>query len=133
MSLLELFDAANPNECYRRAESIRPQQALALVNSSLAMTQSRRLARRLSDTASSDNHFIKAAFETILCREPRGAELATSREFLDLQLEQVGKPDQLTPVGDDSETEPPSKDPVQRARENLVLVLINHNDFVTIR
>ena len=133
MSLLELFDAANPNECYRREESIRPQQALALVNSSLAMTQSRRLARRLSDTAFSNNHFIKAAFETILCREPRGAELATSREFLDLQLEQVGQPNQLTPVGDDSETEPPSKDPVQRARENLVLVLINHNDFVTIR
>ena len=28
---------------------------------------------------------------------------------------------------------PPSADPNQRARENLVHVLINHNDFVTIR
>jgi hypothetical protein len=28
---------------------------------------------------------------------------------------------------------PPSADPAQRARENLVQVLFNHNDFVTIR
>jgi hypothetical protein len=27
----------------------------------------------------------------------------------------------------------PSADPVQRARENLIHVLFNHNDFVTIR
>ena len=30
-------------------------------------------------------------------------------------------------------TVPPSADPVLRARENLVHVLFNHNDFVTIR
>ena len=27
----------------------------------------------------------------------------------------------------------PSNDPAQRARENLVHVLLNHNDFVTVR
>jgi hypothetical protein len=28
---------------------------------------------------------------------------------------------------------PPSDDPALRARENLVHVLMNHNDFVTVR
>jgi hypothetical protein len=28
---------------------------------------------------------------------------------------------------------PPSADPHQRARENLVHVLLNHNDFLTLR
>ena len=29
VTFLELFDAANPTACYRRAESVVPQQALA--------------------------------------------------------------------------------------------------------
>ena len=133
MSLLELFDAANPNECYRREESIRPQQALALVNSALAMKQSRRLARRLSKTASDRHGFIEAAFETILCRAPSSVERTACQDFLTAQLEQVSQVDGLTLVGDDVEAIPPSTDPAIRARENMVLVLINHNDFVTIR
>ena len=40
MTMLVLFDAASPNECYRRSESIIPQQALALLNSTLALSQS---------------------------------------------------------------------------------------------
>src|ERR1700722_5635886 len=32
MEFLMLFDAASVNECYRRSESIVPQQALALAN-----------------------------------------------------------------------------------------------------
>ena len=47
MTMLVLFDAASPNECYRRSESIVPQQALALTNSSLSLSQSRLLARKL--------------------------------------------------------------------------------------
>src|SRR5690606_13865506 len=36
-------------ECYRRAETIVPQQALALVNSQLSIEQSRKLAQRISE------------------------------------------------------------------------------------
>ena len=36
MTFLQLFDAANPTECYRRHPSVMPQQALALANSSLS-------------------------------------------------------------------------------------------------
>ena len=53
VALLELFDRANPNECYRRQESVVPQQALALANSLLSMQQAQQIAARvLSATAS---------------------------------------------------------------------------------
>jgi len=42
---LKLFDAPDPTDCYRRDESIVPQQALALANSKLSYTQARLLAR----------------------------------------------------------------------------------------
>jgi hypothetical protein len=36
------------------------------------------------------------------------------------------------PPGPDAVT-PPSPDPAQHAREDLIQVLFNHNDFVTVR
>ena len=45
MEFLQIFDAAGVTECYRRKESILPQQALALANSDLSLRQARRLAR----------------------------------------------------------------------------------------
>ncbi|MBX9787315.1 MAG: PSD1 and planctomycete cytochrome C domain-containing protein [Pirellulales bacterium] len=48
-ALLETFDAANPVECFRRGESVMPQQALVLVNGPLCLQQSRRVARKLSE------------------------------------------------------------------------------------
>ena len=48
MEFLQIFDAAGVTECYRRKESILPQQALALANSDLSLRQARRLARTLS-------------------------------------------------------------------------------------
>ena len=50
MEFLSLFDSANPVECYRRSESIAPQQALAMANSTLTLAQSRVLAKKLSDS-----------------------------------------------------------------------------------
>src|SRR5712692_7676596 len=47
MVFLSLYDNANVTECYARTESVVPQQALALANSSLVLEQSRLLARRL--------------------------------------------------------------------------------------
>jgi hypothetical protein len=83
MTFLMLFDAASVNECYRRSESIAPQQALALANSPLALAQSRLLAGKLwkeaegaagpataaaSDGADRERIFVRAAFEQVLCR-----------------------------------------------------------------
>ncbi|MEJ7593711.1 MAG: DUF1553 domain-containing protein [Planctomycetaceae bacterium] len=47
MEFLELFDAANACDCYKRTSSVQPQQALALTNSELTKTLSRQLAKRL--------------------------------------------------------------------------------------
>src|SRR5262249_20290495 len=84
MEFLTLFDAASVTECYRRSESIVPQQALALANSSLALAQSRLLARTLSqqvgtaDTAA----FVKAGFEQVLSRPPTDQESTACVKFL---------------------------------------------------
>src|SRR5207253_4948796 len=79
MQFLVLFDAANVNECYRRSESVIPQQALAVANSALSLNQSRLLARQLSqsnsDTAPDDRNYIHSAFEQILTRNPSPDEL----------------------------------------------------------
>ena len=40
--LLTMFDAANVTECYRRDETIVPQQALALINSGMVLDPRRR-------------------------------------------------------------------------------------------
>ena len=45
---LEMFDNANTKECYRRDESILPQQALALANSRLVNTAAAKVAERLN-------------------------------------------------------------------------------------
>jgi hypothetical protein len=43
------------------------------------------------------------------------------------------KPEKLTPFPPGPAVTPPSADPAQRAREDLIHVLLNHNDFVTVR
>jgi len=103
---LRLFDAANMNECYERSESIIPQQALALANSTLVEAQSKALSGKLSAEAPGDDAYVDLAFVTILSRAPSDAERRECAEFL------KGGP---------------------RSREGLVHVLYNHNDFVTIR
>ena len=130
MTFLKLFDAANPNECYRRHPSVVPQQALALANSPLAIAQSRLLAAKLKD----EPDFLTAAFESVLCRPPTSEERALCDEFLTKQSKALAEKSSLTPfAAGDAPPVPPSDDPKQRARENLVHVLVNHNDFVTIR
>lgn len=134
MLFLQLFDAANVVECYRRNVSVVPQQALALVNSPLAVAHSRRLAGKLSDGCESGDEFVTAAFEQILSRRPTSEEAAACRAFLDSQAKLLGEPDKLQAfAAGPKSTVPPSNDPRRRARENLVLVLFNHNDFQTIR
>jgi hypothetical protein len=138
MTMLVLFDAPSPNDCYRRSESIVPQQALALTNSSLALGQSRLLARQLWQEVSADKspqpRFVRAAFLQILSRPPADAELAVCQQFLTTQAATFFDTSKLTTfVGGAAPVVKPATDPQQRARENLIQVLMNHNDFVTVR
>ncbi len=108
VEFLKIFDGPSVNECYQRHPTVMPQQSLALANSDMTQAQSKLLAKRLADeTAGSEEAFVRGAFDRVLARIPTPEELAACLAFL---------------KGDSS-----------RSRENLVLVLFNHNDFVTIR
>jgi hypothetical protein len=140
MEFLSLFDSANPVECYRRSESIAPQQALAMANSTLTLAQSRVLAKKLSDSLGNiaadeaPRRFVERAFVRILSREPTAEESATCLEFLTEQATKLADAKSLTAFSaGPAAAVPPAADPAQRARENLVHVLLNHNDFVTVR
>ena len=119
--LLDLFDDANVLDCYRRAESIVPQQALALWNSKLAMA----MAGKINDIlharlgGADDDAFVGAAFETVLGTLPTVGEAAACAEAL-AELRAAMK-----------DVKEPQKS--KRARLQVVLALINHNDFVTVR
>jgi hypothetical protein len=111
-----------------------PQQALALHNSVLALNVSRELARQIVARTPDPAGFVPAAFEHVLGRLPTTDERTRCESFLREQAGLYQKPDKLTPFppGPAGATAP-SADPAQRAREDLVGVLFNHNDFVTIR
>ncbi len=133
MEFLELFDAASACDCYARTSSVQPQQALALINSELTKSLSRRLENRLWELIGSEKpeanlldmhgRFIHTAFLQVLNREPREQELMASQKFLDDQTSRL-----RGFSGASTEFEP-----AERARENLIHALMNHNDFVTIR
>ncbi len=134
MRMLVAFDAASPNECYRRSESVVPQQALALLNGPLAIEQARILSGKLTKSHQADEAFIRSAFATVLCRDCLPEELTACRQFLVSQTTVLSQPSKLTPFKAKTNVRTqPAGDPSQRARESLVHVLINHNDFVTVR
>jgi hypothetical protein len=136
MSFLDLFDAADPLDCYHRATSVRPQQALAMANSELTIWQARRLARGLVNEFGSGEvaSFVAASFRQVLSRRPSPEELALSVEFIGEaeRLLSSAKAEELA-AGSDPQKLPPSVDPIVRARENFVQALLSHTDFVTIR
>ena len=107
MIFLGLFDGAKVNECYRRKASVAPQQALAMYNSRLASTQAASLSAGLGVTDPAGA--VTALFEVVLSRAPKDRELKECLAFMD------EFPDPL------------------RARRQLALVLLNHNDFLSIR
>ncbi len=120
-AFLSMFDDADILGCYRRSESIVPQQALTLSNSKLSLAMARRLASKLQTDLGDvdDAAFVLAAYETIVCVTPTAEEQAVCQSALDelkSLLEQRRHPQ-----------------PSQRAREDLIHALLNHNDFVTIR
>ena len=141
MQFLSLFDSANVVECYRRSESIAPQQALAMANSSLTLAQSRLLAKKLTEAVAAakpqadelDQKFVQDSFARILSRPPSADEQTTCVAFLAEQAQRLAAGNLSPFTAGPAATVPPSADPRQRARENLVHVLMNHNDFLTIR
>jgi mono/diheme cytochrome c family protein len=119
--LLDTFDNANVLECYRRTESIVPQQALALWNSGLAQTMGAKINDALHARlgVADDARFVAAAFGTILGTPPSRDELVAcldSLVALRTALNDLKEPDRT-----------------KRARLQLVQALLNHNDFVTVR
>ena len=101
---LATFDNSNVLECYRRNESVVPQQALALTNSALAGECAGALAAQMK--ALDDEAFISRSFLTILSRPPTKDELTVSREGFHT---------------------------LNKSRSLFLQALINHNDFVTLR
>ena len=101
---VSIFDDADVFSCYRRNESIVPQQALALMNSREAIESASLITARLNKNLT-DIEFTKAAFLQLLARVPSEQEGAACLKFL------KANPD----------------------RNQLVHALLNHNDFQVIR
>jgi hypothetical protein len=121
MEFLKIFDAAAVTECYRRKDSIMPQQALALHNSDLVMHQARELEHALNTTAD-PIAFIVAAFERVLSRSPTAEEQTECLAFL--QERERRYTESKAAANGAART---------KARASLAHVLLNHNDFVTVR
>ena len=109
---MKIFDGPSITECYLRRPTVNPQQALALSNSELTLREARRFTQVVWSEKADDESFVRNSFRRLLTREPNKQELAACREFLAV---------------------PGANRSPERARENLVLVLLNHNDFLTIR
>ena len=107
MTFLSLFDGAKVNECYERKTTVAPQQALAMFNSPIASQQARKIAAAYASVDGAA--LVDALFEHVLCREPTTPERAECVQFLNTFQSNA------------------------ESRRQLALVLLNHNDFVTIR
>nr|WP_161501161.1 PSD1 and planctomycete cytochrome C domain-containing protein [Rhodopirellula sp. SM50] len=120
---LAMFDDADILQCYRRSESIVPQQALALSNSKLAIDMASQIASRIAADLKTDapSDFIDQLFFQLLCREPTDAERSECAAFWDAMSTLPGL----------QSRDAPDRDAVIRSR--LTQAILNHNDFVTIR
>ncbi|MFT5465775.1 MAG: hypothetical protein ACI8UO_000871 [Verrucomicrobiales bacterium] len=106
VEFIQIFDGPKVSECYSRDSTVQPHQALALANSKLTFDQSKVIADELTSAVSADNEaFVDSAFVRVLSRAPKPDERALCLEFLAGGAKRV----------------------------NFVMVLFNHNDFVTIR
>jgi hypothetical protein len=81
-----------------------------------------------------DRRFIELGFARILGRSPTAEELDECASFVASQARRLSDSKALTTFAGAADAgQKPSAHPRQRARENLVLALFNHNDFLTIR
>ena len=119
---LETFDNANVLACYRRSESIVPQQALALVNSKISLQAAQQLNQVVHEKhpGLSDEALVKMLFTDLLARDATDEEIDACIDFLNqLNKKQVSDSEQYhTPTA---------------IRERLVHAILNHHEFITIR
>jgi hypothetical protein len=101
---LATFDNSNVLECYRRNESVVPQQALALTNSKPSRECADALAAKLAKLDA--KAFIEQSFLAVLNRLPTETERAASLEGFTA---------------------------LKQNRSLFLQALLNHNDFVTLR
>lgn len=117
---LTTFDGALVTECYRRNQSVVPQQALAMTNSRLVLDSSKPIAEWIAkaigpnESNVDDIEFIRSAFMYLLGSLPNDTELSAS-------LEAITKWRKMPKVS------------LQDSRSYLVWSLLNHNDFITLR
>jgi hypothetical protein len=119
-AFLTTFDEATVKECYRRDQSIVPQQALALSNAKIVFDVSPKIVTQIESKltdSQSDADFVRSAFRLVLGFSPSVAEEKAALATLSQWNDQAKK----TGSGG------------QSPRAMLVWVLINHNDFVTLR
>mgnify|MGYP002379557944 CR=1 FL=1 len=118
---LSMFDDADILQCYRRDESIVPQQALALSNSAISLDMAEKIAERLhaGHPGADRGVFVETAFQQILTRPSDAAEREACLDFWEAAaaLEAVRQ----------------APDPEAAIRSRFVHALLNHNDFVTVR
>jgi hypothetical protein len=112
---VDTFDGASVAECYRRNETIIPQQALAMMNSRFMHDSAQDLAVSMEQETDAD--FVSQAFQRILARPPSSLETIQASQFLK---------EQALRFDVDSNSQ-------QLARQSFIRVLFNHNDFVTVR
>ena len=126
---LTTFDDAAVKECYRRDQSVVPQQALALSNSRLVQESAPLIATRLMRSVGmpsegpprTDAAFIRLAFLTLLGFEPSEAESSAASGALE-QWRTLPRGETTAPAAREDS-----------ARAHLVWALLNHNDYVTLR
>ena len=118
---LSQFDDAGVLECYRRSESIVPQQALALSNSKLVLELIVPIVETIQKTtpAMTDDRFVQHAFRLLLGCEPTEFETRACLDAMNSWRSQV--------------VAAPADTATKRVRGDLVRALLNHNDFITIR
>ena len=112
---LSQFDDANVLECYRREESILPQQALTLANSGFTLDRATGIHQRLTKEPSlaDQDKFLDRVFELVLGTLPTMEERAACSEAMDAWR----------------------KASPEKGRDRLLLIhsILNHNDFITVR
>ena len=142
MTMLTTFDAASPNECYRRSPSIIPQQALVLANSPLSRKMASQLAESIragipnaettnaeAPNAESPNAESPNAETTDLHQADDSIAADQRHKFVEQAFLRV-----LGRVPDEAELGAcVAFLRSGQADTNLVHVLMNHNDFVVVR
>jgi mono/diheme cytochrome c family protein len=80
MPFLTTFDGASPTECYRRSNTVVPQQAMALVNSKVSARAAEAVAKEI--TTKEPSTVVNEAFRRVLLRPPTEQEAKLCADFL---------------------------------------------------